>query len=368
MKVAHLSSAHPAYDVRIHYKECKTLAEAGYDVVIILPFEGKDDTPGLRIHPLPLPRGRRDRMTKTVWQVYRAALAENADVYHFHDPELLPIGLLLKMHGKRVIYDVHEDYVATTGTKEWLPKFARGALSGAVKLVQNVGVACFDKTMAATPSIASKLNPRKTVLLQNFPFTSELVASTSDDYASRPNQLLYAGIITSIRCAREMVDAMNLLPPSVDAKLLMVGAVDGGLEEVVAAIEASSRVTYGGVLKRDGLQKAMAQSRAGIVVFYPLPNHVDAQPNKLFEYMSAGLPVIASDFPLWREIVDGAKCGLLVDPLDPKSIASAVQWVFEHPAEAEQMGLRGQAAVRERFNWDSEARTLVNTYAAIAGK
>jgi glycosyltransferase involved in cell wall biosynthesis len=81
--------------------------------------------------------------------------------------------------------------------------------------------------------------------------------------------------------------------------------------------------------------------------------------------MSAGLPVIASDYPRWREIVDDAGCGLLVDPTDPAAIAAAMQWILDHPEEAEAMGERGRRAILDRYSWDREADKLIELYATL---
>lgn len=362
-KVCHLTSVHPPFDTRIFYKECRTLAQAGYEVVLVVPHDKNDVVDGVRIRAVPKPKNRRERMTKTVWQVYKAAVAENADIYHFHDPELIPVGIMLKLKGKKVIYDVHEDVPKQILTKYWIPSFLRRTASASASLFEKIGSKFFDGIVAATPTIADKFPLDKTAAVQNFPMLNELVTPDATPYLNRPNNIVYVGGITALRGIREMVQAVELLPETLEARLCLAGAFSPAeLYDEICAMPGWGRVEFLGWQSREQVAALLGRVRAGLVLFHPAPNHCDAQPNKLFEYMSAGVPVIASDFPLWRKIVEGAGCGLVADPLDPHAIASAIEWLLTHPDEAEAMGKRGQGAVRKLYNWDHEAKALINFY------
>jgi glycosyltransferase involved in cell wall biosynthesis len=175
------------------------------------------------------------------------------------------------------------------------------------------------------------------------------------------------GGLTFHRAIREMVQAMELLPHSLDATLELAGpevTADTDLAEL-RRHSGWGRVRHHGFIDQRSTFNILQNVRAGLVLYHPEPNQVESLPQKIFEYMGAGLPIIASDFPLWREIIGGAGCGLFVDPLKPAEIAKAVEYVMTHSQEAEEMGLRGQAAVLERFNWDTEAEKLVQLYRSL---
>jgi glycosyltransferase involved in cell wall biosynthesis len=292
------------------------------------------------------------------------ALSIRARVYHFHDPELIPAGILLRALGKRVLYDVHEDVAADILDKQYLPRWTRGALARIIDVGERLAARGLSGVVAATPAIARRFPAARSVVVQNFPLPSEVAPTNGPPYVRRLPVVVYVGLIRELRGAVEMVRAVSEVPAHQRVRLVLAGRFDPpALEARVRALQGWRQVDYRGVLSRAGVRQAFAEARLGLVLFHPRPNHVESQPNKLFEYMAAGLPVVASRFPLWQQIVEGTGCGLVVDPLDPRAIAAAIQWLLEHSAEAEAMGARGREAVRDRFNWQCEETTLLECYA-----
>lgn len=366
VKVAHLSSAHPPYDTRIFFKECRTLAQAGYEVVLITPHDQDEVVNGVRIRGVPKPTGRCDRMMGTVREVYRVALEEDVFIYHFHDPELIPVGMKLKFKGKKVIYDVHEDLPRQILTKPWIAPFLRRIVGTGAQLVENICVQHFDRIVTVTSTIAERFPEYKTSIVHNYPILEELAGINSKPYSERGPVVVYVGGITVIRGIKEMVEAIKLIPGNLGVRLALAGKFSPpGLKNEVCSIEGWNNVDYLGWQSREEVASLLNRARIGLVLLRPTMNYLDSYPIKLFEYMAAGIPVIASDFPLWRKIVSNIGCGLLVDPLNPQAIADAIQWLLAHPVDAESMGKRGQIAVVERYNWDTEAQKLLDVYKGL---
>lgn len=363
----HLTSVHSAADPRIFHKECRSLARAGFDVTVVGPHRENLTRDAVRIEAIHRAESRIARMTLTALKAYLRASQEDADIYHFHDPELLPFGLLLRMNGKRVIYDIHEDMPKDILSKHYLPSWCRPLISRMVEGLESFACTRFSALVTVTPSIADRFQVlnRRTVVVHNFPYADELIRSEIDiPWEKRRQSVTYVGGITVQRAIREMVSAMALLPDSLPATLELAG-IENADEADSAALRLDpgwKRVRHHGLLDQPTTFKLLHQVRAGLVLFHPEPNHVEAMPQKIFEYMGAGLPVIASDFPLWRRIIGDAGCGIFVDPTSPEQIAKAIQYVLAHPFEAELMGRRGRDAVVERFNWKTEAIKLVSLY------
>ncbi len=192
----------------------------------------------------------------------------------------------------------------------------------------------------------------------NYPKLEEF-EGMSNDGKIRENKVCYVGGITKIRGLFEMVDAVDGL----DVKLILAGAFE--TETIKQEVEQKSgyqNVEYRGFLNREEIRGVLSTSKAGLVTLYPTPTYVLSLPVKMFEYMIAEIPVIASDFPYWQAIVDDAKCGLCVNPLDVEEIKAAIDFIIKNDDIAQEMGQNGRRMVIEKYNWDIEKQKLITLY------
>jgi glycosyltransferase involved in cell wall biosynthesis len=365
-RIAHLTSVHSRHDTRIFIKQCRTLAEHGYHVTLVVADdEGDEVRDGVAIADVGRRPGRFHRIFSTTRRVFDKAVALDADIYQLHDPELIPIGLKLKRLGKKVIFDSHEDVPMQLLGKPYLGRVSRQVLSTASALFERYACSRLDGVITATPCIRDKflrINPR-TVDVNNYPLPAEFDAAAR--WADKAPEVCYLGGISAIRGARELVRACALLRSP--ARLALAGEFsEAGLQAELAAHPGWARITAHGQLDRAGVRRVAARAVAGLVILHPVAGYLEAQPVKLFEYMAAGIPVIASNFPRFRDIVEGSRCGVCVDPLDPAAIAAAIDDMVEHPERARAMGENGRKAVLEHYNWAAQAIKLTDFYGVIS--
>jgi hypothetical protein len=360
--VVHLTTVHPRDDIRIFRKECVSLARAGYDVVLVVG-DGLGDAvaDGVRIIDIGArPAGRLARMRTQPARALAAVRALHPALVHFHDPELLPLGAQLATAGVKAVYDAHEDVPRQILTKQWLPAALRPLVSRAFEAYENRQAARLSAVVAATPHIAARfaaLTPRS-VNVSNFPFLAELAPPAAP--LPRERAVCYVGGIMRTRGALQMVRALALAP---GVRLLLAGGIeDAALEAELRAEPGWAQVDYLGLVGRDAVRSVLARSRAGLVTLLPMPSYLDALPIKMFEYMSAELPVIASNFPLWREIVLHHGCGVCVDPADPAAIASAIRALVDDPERVASMGRAGREAVHAHYHWPQAEAHLLALY------
>jgi len=370
-RVCHITTVHLPSDVRIFHKECKTLASAGYEVSLIAQHDKEEIIDGVHIIPLPKVKNRAYRILFLPIRVLSIVLRVKADVYHFHDPELMPVGVLLgSLTRKKVIYDVHEDYPKQILSKRYIPRIARKGIAYLIGMLECVSSVFFDGIVAATDGILGDFAyHRRAISVRNFPIMASFSNTVRIDRDSGSVLvLIYVGGLTEIRGIIQIVQALEFVNSNRRVKLILCGKFDPpDLEARVRILTGFEKVEYLGWMEPREVPGLLNRADVGIVCFSPEPNHIDAMPNKLFEYAVSGLPVVASNFPLWKEVVEGNKCGICVDPLNPKEIAEAIEYLIEHPDRARQMGENGRKAVLEKYNWERESKKLLELYQEIVG-
>jgi len=360
--ICHLSSVHPLTDTRIR-KECSSIEELGNDISLIIQAKNDFTEKGLKIYGIPSFRNRLIRVIVGSFLLLRRAIKVDKEFYHFHDPELIPAGIILKILGKKVIYDIHEDLPRQILDKHWVPKSLRLPLSSIIERFENISVKSFDKLVCATPHIAKRFSVihKNVVTINNYPSLKEisLHSRTRNSYDALPIRLVYIGAITEHRGIINILDSIK----EINCVLELGGSFESEeLHKLCLSHESWSKVNYHGYVGRKEFYKILEKSHIGLVIFHPISNHIDAMPNKLFEFMSAGLPVICSDFPLWKDLVESNNVGTCVNPKENSEIESSITMYSVSQDLIQQHGREGSRLVQDEFNWESQINKLSGLY------
>lgn len=369
-RVCHITSAHAPEDVRIFHKECVSLARAGYEVYLVQRGESYEKE-GVRLVGFGKPSSNRlGRMLFTARRAYRTALAVDADIYHIHDPELMPYGLKLKKRGKRVIFDSHELYVEQMRIKPYLPGWSRGLVAGMYGAYERRVLRGIDGMIF--PFLVDGKHPfegqcRYVAAVDNVPRLEELYERYDESVPKREGSIVCIGSLTYSRGITHLIRAAG----RTDCVLYLGGTFSPpGYQAELEAMPEYSRVRYLGQLSRAQVLETMQSCQIGMATVLNVGQY-DKMGNlftKVYEYMSMGLPVILSNTPNNVKIAEKYQFGLCVDPADPDAIAAAVQYLLDHPEEARRMGENGRRAVKEEFNWGIEEKKLLALYDEILGK
>lgn len=368
-KICIITTVHRVFDVRIFYKEARTLAKEGYDVTLIAQHDKDEIVDGVKICSVKQVGNRFYRMLLLGWKVYRLAMKQDADIYHFHDPEFLIWAVKIKKKtGAKVIYDIHEYVSQQILRKNWIPKPLRNVISKFYEIAEKKTLHNIDWIILAVDSFLKVYKGYDNVsVVKNYPIlTNKLIRekkNRNDDSA----RLIYVGrisrdrgIFTIIHTARKLREKYHSICFDI------IGPIDKDIEkevkERIEQLNLNQNVNLLGRLPYPEALQKIRKADIGLCIIYATAQYVESLPTKLFEYMTVGLPVVTSNFPLWKEIVEGNDCGLTVSPLAPKEISEAVEYLIEHPEKARKMGKKGRKAVIEKYNWETEGKSLIEIY------
>tara|TARA_B100000767_G_scaffold275660_1_gene314121 strand:- start:5745 stop:6857 length:1113 start_codon:yes stop_codon:yes gene_type:complete len=367
--VCHVISGYFRNDARVFKRQCLSLKQAGYEVSI-LTCDGEPDErlEGVDIFACKYTWSRKFTLLFAKYQFLKKALEINADVYQLHSPELLPLGVKLKKLGKKVVYDAHEDMGAHILEKEWLPKPIRKVVSLVVTKYMNFAYRRIDEIISPHSHVVEKVIASfdKGVLVANFPWIKPLDQAKVVPIAERDLILCYAGTVYPYSNQEATLTAISSMPDSVYE---VAGHIEDRHKSALLQMPGHHKLKFYDRLNQVDLRKLFLRSLIGIVIYdyklnlgYKLGSYGT---NKLFEYMEAGLPIICTDYILWKEIVDEYNCGVYVQPGDAEALSSAISLINNDRSLATQMGINSRKAAEERFNWETENKKYLSVFESL---
>jgi glycosyltransferase involved in cell wall biosynthesis len=377
--IAHISTVHPPFDQRIFHRECRSLAGAGYDTHLLVQLgEPYRHIEGVHVHSVGAlaAGGLGLHLARRLRRLLRAAAGAHrlgAALYHLHDPELIPLGVWLKLTtGARVIFDCHEDNTAYLRQKYYLPAALRRLLIGGMAALEWLAGRCFDAVVTADQGVEqlyrNSLGARRVITIHNFPHLELFLAEGDRDSGERPFDLVYHGSIPRYHLEVAFAVAEELRRRGVSARWLFFGKCP---EAAWAQAEIDRRGLAGCFTLDPTMQpheQVAARVRQAKIGFIPLPDLPKFQhniPTKLFEFMALGMPVVLSDLPPSRPFVGDGACAELVPPADPAAYADAIIALLGDPGRRAAMGAEGRRRVVELYNWQAESGKLLNLYASL---
>lgn len=358
MKVCHISSLHPAKDHRIYFKECVSLAKQGFDTHLILCNREASNEFGVQVHNLTFKYSDRlNRIKKALTYCLTKAIELDADIYHLHDPELLLLAKQLKKRGKVVIYDAHEDVPIQMLNKAYIPKAFRKTAAAMYRQFEARICRKLDACLVASPSMIERFKSyTKTIGIFNFP---QWRRANEVAWSEREQAICYIGTLTDTRGIYDILEAIS----SLDVKFYLAGNWhEPSFEKKCRAHPSWNKVDFLGYIDQEKIYEILGKVKAGLSMLHPLPNYVRAYTGKMFEYMAAGVPVIVSDFDLWKGLLDQTNCGISCTPKDHKALKEAIQELLSNEKNASLLGSNGKSAAKSDFCWESEEQKLIALY------
>ncbi len=360
-KVVHLSSAHGPFDTRIFYKQCCTLATRGYDVTLVVPCGLDEEVDGVRIKGVLKRRTRLQRIMRTPWDIWRAARKMDAKIYHFHDPELIPVGFLLKLAKKIVVYDVHENLPEQVMVKSYIRyKVVRRVIARLAAILESLAGLAFDGFSVAAPSIHRRFPPDKTVLVRNFVRLQFVDSVQARERGDRDKfVVIYPGCLGEARGIRNLIESMSHLHGA--AELWLMGRWQGNdFREKCENTNGWAHTKYFGEKMLGEVISLIKSADAGAHIPFSVPNYSDGLAVKGFEFMACSLPFVTTDEPGKRKTF--GDCALFADAQDPADIALKISRLMEDGELGIGLGRRGRSHVEREFSWERESETLIGLY------
>lgn len=366
--IAHFTSVHVPTDTRIFHRQLRSLCQAYPSVYYFCKEEpNSDHLPELKVHILNLPKNKYARLffSWIVCTIQLARYRKKITVVQFHDPELLFFGIMAKIMGKKVIYDKHEDVANQIHNKAWLHPLVKRVFSNLYSFLERFSAYFFDVIITVTPTIVEQLSFHKDVqLIRNFPIKNELRISNPRPYADRDNVVFYVGEASVERGLDKIIK--GYLESKKAEELIIIGRiVPEDHLKIYQDHPKFDSIKALGQQERPVVRELINKAKIGIIMLPDRPSFRIGYPNKIFEYMSVELPIVASNLPNLKAFIQDQGCGLCVPPNNHKEIGTKLDYLLDNTDIALDMGQTGRRLVEEKYSWDNDRKKFLTIYNSL---
>jgi len=370
IKVCHLTSVHPPYDIRIFYKICVSLANAGFNVSLIAPDAPDEIKLGVKFTSIKLPDPRFKRMLVVTFRMFRLALKQKARVYHFHDPELMLCGVLLRMAGKIVIFDIHENIRLSLVSKDWLPQKLGLILGWVYFIFERICILFFTQLILAEESYLKYYPKKKSVVILNYPISDDNIQVIENKKFEEPLRFVYSGVVHALRGVWEMLQIIQKLNKEHQVTLDLVGEVrpielQKNIYDYISSNNLGDVVKVYGKVDFSEVKTFLDKADIGFSLLKPIPNYRESLPTKIFEYMQHGLAVITNDFPLYIRYVEDTGAGICLNIENYDALYEKLSELVKSKTRLAAISTKGIELTSKEFNWKSQESKLLNVYNSI---
>lgn len=364
MRICHVTSAHQPFDGRIFERECTSLSKR-YQVYLIVPNTSDCGRNGVIVKGVNIPQQRIKRFLH-LKAIYMEMMVIDADVYHIHEPELIPYALKMKRKGKKVIFDSHENIPATILRMSYIPSFLRGIVSILYTIYEKSALKKFDAVVSVTPEIVNrlkKINPN-TYMLTNYPIYTDSV-----DERKWERKIGFAGTVSYNWNIINVLKAIE----KTNVTFELIGPSHSDYLDLLRSHPGWKNVNYHGQIKHQDVLRILKTCSVGLALeSYDNPNAGGKKGSigvtKIFEYMKEGIPVIATDLDNWVPIIEGTDSGYCIDPQNTKLLEEKIDYLLDNKEESVRMGDNGRRAVKEQYCWQTQEKTLFEMYEKVLTK